>query len=255
MTALKDAFSQAGWEERTPRVRLRRMMEQAIRDGGGLADRVPTCFTAALDRANDIHLLWELFAPVSDKVIKRFFEETLAEMRAHGAYKVGDGEAVAKVPQGHLAGASPPPPDADGPAIYPMPDGQSGDADPPATDTEAGANNRLPQGRATSAPASVPRPKQQPSLVLHTVVSKLAANEMMQQFQINGRPIADVTAGEARSWVRQEKAFVSKRAHECRWIEGLVQGLADSLVIGRCRTEDEAELVWKTTARPESDDV
>lgn len=79
MTTMGDAFERAGFKPVGKR--LRDMMAEAVAAGGGKYDSSHDYFVAALARARDPDLLWELFAPVRESAIRQLFADVVAERR------------------------------------------------------------------------------------------------------------------------------------------------------------------------------
>ncbi len=68
-------------------------------------------------------------------------------------------------------------------------------------------------------------------------------NSILKTFIINGKPLGEVSAGEARGWA-------SSRERDVKFIRALTEGLHDSLIIGGYRTDAEAAKVYKQASSP-----
>lgn len=68
-------------------------------------------------------------------------------------------------------------------------------------------------------------------------IGKVAAQSLLDTTMVDGRPVGDLTAGEARTWAR-------KAGYTARFVEMLAQNVPDELVIRKCRTADDAQAIW-----------
>lgn len=179
-TAMTLAFEVAGWQgEATAKDRLRAMMQEAIEKGGaGRPDRAKEYFLAALAKANDATLVWQLFpVPEQTTAIGLLFDEVKSTQPK--LKDVVESKATPPLPQGQ--GISAPPSTA----------GVAG----------VGTNNALPQGRGGFVPTPAPRP----SLIRHEARDRVARLSILQTFRINGQALADVTGQEMRGWLKNHR--------------------------------------------------
>jgi hypothetical protein len=197
-TAMAAAFAAAGWE--TAPDRLRVMMREAIRQGGaGRPERVRDYFLAALAKANDATLVWQLFpVPAQTAAIGLLFDEVKAGMPRL------EGVADLELPQGHATGAASL---GEGSGLS-MPQGRR--EDDPAGE---GATSGVPQGR------SLPAPSPAPSLLRHEARDRVARLSVLQTFRIAGRALAEVTGRDMRGWLKNHR-------RDCHFI-----GLLDQTVV------------------------
>lgn len=235
-TAMATAFETAGYTPpETPADCLKRMMREAITAGGGKADASRDHFLAALAKANDPALLWELFAPVRAAIIGRLFTETLIEMRAERAL-TNAGEAGYRAPQGHGSCAEPAPKTEDA-AISSEPEGQCAPAASSVLNAAAGAIKRVPQGQPNSAPAAAP--PQRPSRVRTEMSAQIARLSVLRTFRkIGNKPLSEVTGLEARSWLKDHQ-------RDGRFVSLVSYNVPDEVKIGAMVPEDEADRLYK----------
>lgn len=180
-TAMTLAFEVAGWQgEATAKDRLRAMMQEAIEKGGaGRPDRAKEYFLAALAKANDATLVWQLFpVPEQTTAIRLLFEEvknTQPKLK-----DVVEGEASRSVPEGRLPVAAPSAAEVAG----------------------VRAADAVPQGQRIIAPA----PAAKLPAISHAARDRVARLSILQTFrQINGRPLAEVTGQEMRGWLKNHR--------------------------------------------------
>ncbi len=215
MTVMAEALSRAGYRKpEDAAARLRRMMREAIAAGGGRAEPSIDHFTAALARADEAALLWEMFAAVRRPVIAALFSEILSEMR----------------------GAQPPR-DADDTAGTASPQGPLQHAVSSATNAAAGAVPRAPEGRSQNAPAAAPiRP---PLRVDYAARERIARLSILQTFRrVGGMPLAEVTGGEARQWLRSHE-------RDGRFVRLVSDQVPDEIRIGAMIPEEEADRLYR----------
>jgi hypothetical protein len=257
-TVLGEAFTRAGY--RSPpdaAARLRQMMREAIRAGGGRADASRDYFIAALHREDDAALLWELFAPVQMPVISGLFTEVLQDMRVDRQIRDArdSGKANAPAPQGQRANAEPAATVGEGANIS-VPPGPFDIASSPAS--EVGADAVLPQGQANRAPASATEPAtgailrvpqgqntgapvpgaQQPSRLRYEASERLARRSILQTFRINGHPIGEATGAEARAWLKNQQ-------RDGRFVSLLCYTVPDEVVIEKMVPDEEADRLYR----------
>lgn len=234
---MADAFSKAGYKPaETPADTLRRMMRAAIVAGHGKADASRDHFIAALVKAEDAALLWELFASVRVQVISGLFTETLIEMRGENALR-NAGEADKDMPQGHSRFASPATQTEDA-ARTVEPQGHKILAAPSVQNAAAGATGESPQGQKKSAPAAAAPQSQRPSRLRYESTEKVARLSILRTFKINGQPLAEVTGLEAREWLKNHQ-------RDGRFVALVTYQVPDEIKIGAIVPEDEADRMFK----------
>lgn len=233
-TAMSAAFTKAGFKPiETPADALRRMMRAAITAGGGKADASRDHFIAALVKAEDPALLWELFAAVRQQVISALFTETIVEMRAERALP-NAGEANEQSPHGHSSRASPATQTEDA-ATGALPQGQPSPTASSVSNAAAGATYQVPEGHGTFAPAAAP---QRPSRLRYESTEKIARLSILRTFRINGQPLAEVTGAEARAWLKTQQ-------RDGRFVALVAYQVPDEIKIGAIVPEDEADKMFK----------
>lgn len=67
------------------------------------------------------------------------------------------------------------------------------------------------------------------------------ANSILDRFLVNGKPVGDVTAAEAREWA-------GARKRDAQFVDMLTSGIPDNMVIRQCIKPDEAEKFWTKAA-------
>lgn len=218
-TAMAAAFAVAGYKAAEPPEK--RLMRRAIREGDGIEARVLAAFERLLPASADARLIR---AVIGDELFRsavcRLFRDTYNEIRrAQAAGRPAVSEpAIAAVPKGQdmLAEPQTAPKAAPAGAIWPMPKGQ-----------EAGA------------PAAAAVPVARASRVSHAGRIALARNSLLRRIAINGRALADVTAGEARRWLQTQQ-------RDCHFVRLLVQPMQDGMRFADCyRDEGELATIWR----------
>lgn len=233
-TAIAEAFEKAGFRPaETVSAQLKRMMREAITAGSGKADSSRDHFIAALARADDASLLWELFADVRAAVIGRLFTETLVELRATGA-QPNAGGSTETMPKGQGFVASPAT-QTEGAARNDLPSGHSNGAAPSVPNAAAGAVQHVPQGQLATAPAAAP---QRPSRLRYESTEKVARLSILRTFRINGQALADVTGAEARAWLKNHQ-------RDGRFVALVTYQVPDEIKVGAIVPEDEADKMFK----------
>lgn len=244
-------------EYETPAERLAAEVRLAIAAAGG--DTRAAVLLLLHAAADDAEVAWELFAPYHDRAAR---EAILGEIRkteragrctsdAHA----GDAPALSPLQNDRsrkgLPSADAPRASAPTGAVPQQPcrEGQRHhDAQASiAPDTAAPSSDdvgRMSSGpRTASADAPLEPARTAPSRPIHVVAHQraprgLAAVQEMNRgllrtFLINGRPIADVTAGEARDWGEAQK-------QRGRFAILMAEGVPDHMRIGDCKTEQDA---------------
>jgi hypothetical protein len=69
-------------------------------------------------------------------------------------------------------------------------------------------------------------------------VVEIATLSLLRRFRINGKPIGEATAGEARTWLR-------KHERDGRWVRLILDGLSDDMLIGDYVKDDEANRLYR----------
>ena len=95
--------------------------------------------------------------------------------------------------------------------------------------------------RFVARPAREPSPSRVNATSL-SAVSGVVKRAYLRTFFVNGKPIADITAGEAMRWAEG-------RQRDARFVKALCSTLPDNAVIGEAVTEDEAEAAWHVAER------
>jgi len=111
-------------------------------------------------------------------------------------------------------------------------DRQSEDARPASSTHSASAGSG--GGRQTGADQGRRAPSADSIAARGAAITAAAARSLLDTFMVNGRPIGDVSAGEARSWARNRKV-------EWRFVELITAGVMDNQPLRRWVTPDEAD--------------
>jgi hypothetical protein len=208
-TTVGTAMRAAGFQ--TAAERLRSLMAAAIRIGKGIPEPSLVVFEQTLLADDDAAaLIWELVAEVRGPAMLHLFRQVLHEMRERNKAKSSPGS-------GHKGHDAQPPhaqPAARPHQTQPSATGRS------AIDTQS-RDARPPAGPSTAAQAAVERAKR--CFLLDHV--------------INGKQLAQLSAGELRAWGLAQGAWV-------RFAALVTEGMPDSMLIGE-RSDDEIMLCWK----------
>lgn len=245
-------------EYETPAERLAAEVRLAIAAAGG--DTRAAVLLLLHAAADDAEVAWELFAPYHERAAR---DAVLGEMRkteragrlAHDAQKVaapapsplqndrsGKGQPSVDAPRASApTGAVTQQPCREGQNQH---DAQYGFAPDTAAPSSGDVGQMSSAPRTASADAPLEPARTAHSRPIHVVAHQraprgLAAVQEMNRgllrtFMVNGRPIADVTAAEARDWgaAQQQRG---------RFAILMAQGVPDHMRIGDCKTEDDAK--------------
>lgn len=242
----------------TPAERLAAEVRAAIAASNG--DTRAAVLMLLQAAADDAEVAWELFAPYHERAAR---DAVLGEIRkteragreaqvaqSSGAPapsplqndRSGKGQASADAPRDSApTGAVPQQPCREGQSSH---DAQASVA-PDTAAPSSGDVGRMSSGaRTDSADAPLEPARTAPSRPIHVVAHQraprgLAAVQEMNRgllrtFMVNGRPIADVTAAEAREWGASQQ-------QRGRFAILMAQGVPDHMRIGDCKTEDDAK--------------
>ena len=244
-------------EYETPAERLAAEVRLAIAAAGG--DTRAAVLMLLQAAADDAEVAWELFAPYHERAAR---DAVLGEMRkteragriASDAQKAaapapsplqndrsGKGQLSADAPRASApTGTVPQQPCREGQAFS---DAQTRSA-PDTAAPSSGDVGRMSSGaRTASADAPLEPARTAPSRPIRVVAPQRPARGMaavqemnrclLRTFLVNGRPIADVTAGEARAWGEAQK-------QRGRFAILMAEGVPDHMRIGDCKTEQDA---------------
>lgn len=262
-TAIANAFEKAGYMP--PEERLEAAARHIVKH-----ERDPEKRAAALLAMlqNHTDALLALAQPVMKQRAAEYCRSVAMEMAAEGEGQRDRAEQATHLPPS-------PKPSPQGARAGQQAGAEEATALPPARDTSAPADGReghLPRAEQAkrmtpSRPAGnivpvnahlrskagtqVARPIEQivPTCKLDLGVmrdvNRLVASSILDSFMIEGRPIGNVTAGEARTWLRG-----AGRAH--RFVEVLITGVPDDMPIRKARTHEEAAEIWDAAAKGKS---
>lgn len=229
MTALSEALTAAGIM--TPDQRLRVLAREVVAEYNGDIASAEDAFKAALAREPDpVPLLWAMFEPY----FGRAFRDLYLEVRQSST----SGKVGSSLPQGQSTGADPEA-GAGSEVISAVPEGQSPHASDHPGEREVTAV--MPQGHYNYA--SPPRP-QRPSRLRHgareAVAGRIVVKRLWEFRRVYGEPLAQVTRGRARTWLRHNQA-------DSRFVELLIAPMTDDgMVIGDWyRDVNEVERIWR----------
>lgn len=196
--AIGVAMRRAGYE--SPRERAERFMREAIAARALPAPSIAE-FSRRVLEANDAALIWELFAEHRISTMSALYERVRAAT-------VQEKFPAAPTPTVRAVAPSAAAPEA-----------------APASRDEG----RVAVDRQEANDAGVP--------VGLIAAADVARKSLLQTFQINKRPLGEVTAGEARGWAKS-------RARDARFIVLLTEGLPDHVLIGGAVDEAVAERAY-----------
>lgn len=205
-TAMAAAFDAAGFKH--PSVRLGELALAAVRAAPSNLEQARTLFSKSV--RGDADLLWELFIDHLDEAMRPWLANAAKELRAERMPTREQGQGSGAV---HL--------NSDQPVLAAF--------DRPASPTSA----------APAAPQpwrSTPRLNAWNSDELRRMEEERARSKLYT-FIINGRPIGEVTAGEADAWARS-------RDRDAYFVRLLIEGMPPDLVIGKARTPEEADRLY-----------
>jgi len=208
MSQLREALRVAGIV--SPNERLREIAIEAM-------SRNATSNDAAIEAVlrvvrDDLALTWALFTPYDSIAVKKLFADVRFELREDT--KVREASRAFGEFRGNAAPAA----------------RQGGGQHSPENHSD----------RARSQPASRPiTPDQRAAKATTAEVIRMS---LLDTFQIEGRPIGDWQAGEARSWARNTGRHV-------RWVEMLTANIPPVDLIRRWVTPGDAQTLWNRAAR------
>jgi hypothetical protein len=237
-TAMAQAFAQAGYQSPA-----KRLMREAIKEGGGLESQVLAIFARELPKTPEAALIREI---VGEEIFRsrvyHLFRDTYNEIRreqASGKNAVsGKAKELVSLGQRQIAATETAPKAVSTNAHDALLRGQviranAGAAPHPGT----GASSRLPSGQMKVAPVS--GPPQKPSRVRYGAVDAIARESLLRKVEINGRPLAEITAGEARTWLRSSH-------RDCCFVRLLVGPMQDEMrFIDWYQDEGEVKRIWQ----------
>ena len=245
-------------EYETPAERLAAEVRLAIAAAGG--DTRAAVLLLLHAAADDAEVAWELFAPYHERAAREAILGEIRKTERAGLLADDSQKKIAPAPsplQNDRSGVGHETPDAQ-PGAYPtgaVPqqpcrDGQQfSDAQMrSAPDTAAPSSGDV--GQMSSGPriASADAPLE-PARTAHSRPIRVVAPQrpargmaavqemnrcLLRTFLVNGRPIADVTAAEAREWGASQQ-------QRGRFAILMAQGVPDNMRIGDCKTEDDAK--------------
>lgn len=231
-TTMTDAFAAAGYCD--PH---KRMMRQAVLDGGGIEARVLAAFSRMLPKSADAQLIRNI---VGDELFRSavytLFRDTYNEIRREqSAGTKAASDANSALPQGRISRAEEAAPNVVSAKVSPsMPKGQVAVAKTEtAPNAAARVENITPIGPSIVSPAAAP------TRVNYTGRIEIARESLLRKVMINGQPLADVTAGEARSWLRSHD-------RDGHFVRLLAQPMQEEMRFGAWyQDEGEVEKIWR----------
>ena len=245
-------------EYETPAERLAAEVRLAIAAAGG--DTRAAVLLLLHAAADDAEVAWELFAPYHERAAREAILGEIRKTERAGQTPSGAQAIAAPAPSplqndrsgtGHetlgaqkldaLSGAVPQQPCREGQSSH---DAQACFA-PDTAAPSSGDVGRMSSGaRTASADAPLEPARTAHSRPIRVVAPQRPARGMaavqemnrclLRTFLVNGRPIADVTAAEAREWGASQQ-------QRGRFAILMAQGVPDNMRIGDCKTEDDAK--------------
>lgn len=203
MNIMSDAFRAAGY--RSADDRLMDAAKEALKAHPVNYDDAYAVFRTAVCR--DAELTWALF--------DRFEEAAIRPILARASHEIHQARRAA------MEGDA-------GPADLRQPDGPR-----PASSTRS-ASAGSGGGRLPAVDHDAAAPSAESIAARGAAITAAAARSLLDTFMVNGRPIGDVSAGEAKSWARNRKV-------EWRFVELITAGVMDNQPLRRWVTPEEAD--------------
>lgn len=179
---------------------LKRIAREVVKASGGKYDVAKDLFFNRVRQ--DARLLWEMFTPYRAEAVRPYLTDAADELR-QAARPLRDIKA------------------------------NGGALGHPLDDNQKTAAQRTPPAPIPIRPSAA---RVSPQAAMRAV-SDATRKSLLDTFLVNGQPIGDLTAGEARGWS-------NSRARDVRFVRLMVSGLEPNVVIRKARSPKETQELY-----------